>query len=80
MQHFRNDESPFSQERFKRKSVFNRRNKDGVFEAYLSCFKDMLLNIEILSKRFNNLTKDERNTMNSLKDDKSIIIKVLTRV
>ena len=35
----------------------------------------MLLNIEILSKRFNNLNKDERNTMNSLKDDKSIIIK-----
>ena len=79
MQHFRNDEKPFSQERFKRNSVFNRRNKDGVFETYLSCFKDMLLNIEILSKRFNNLNKDERNTMNSLKDDKSIIIKGVSK-
>ena len=34
-----------------------------------------MLDIEIPSKRFNNLTKDERNVMYSLKDDKSIIIK-----
>ena len=36
---------------------------------------ESLLDIEIPSKRFNNLTKDERSTMYSLKDDKSIIIK-----
>ena len=34
-----------------------------------------MLDIEIPSKRFNNLTKDERNAMHSLKNDKSIIIK-----
>ena len=35
----------------------------------------LLLKLEIPSKRFNNLTKDERNTMYRLKDDQSVIIK-----
>ena len=34
-----------------------------------------MLDTEIPSQRFNNLTKDERNAMYSLKNDKSIIIK-----
>ena len=46
-----------------------------MIEPYLSCLEERLLDIEIPSKRFNNLTKYERNTMHSLKDDKSIIIK-----
>ena len=75
MWHFRNDERLFSQERFKPKSTFNPRNKDAVIETYLSCLEERLLDIDIPSKRFNNLTKDERNAMYSLKDDKSIIIK-----
>ena len=75
MWHLRNDESPFSEERCKPKPTFNPRNKDAVIETYLSCLEERLLDIEIPSKRFNNLTKDERNAMNSLKDDKSIIIK-----
>ena len=74
MWHFRNDERPFSQERFKAKSTFNPRNKDAVIETYLSCLEERLLDIEIPSKRLNNLTKDERNAMYSLKDGKSIII------
>ena len=75
MWHFRNDESPFSQERFKPKSTFNPKSKDAVIETYLSCLDERLLDIEISSKRLNNLTKDERNAMYCLKDDKSIIIK-----
>ena len=75
MWHFRNDERPFCKDRFKPKSTFNPRNKDAVIETYLSCLEERLLDIEIPSKRFNNLTKDERNAMYSLKDDKSIIIK-----
>ena len=43
-------------------------------ETYLSFFEERLLDIEILSKRFNNLTKDEGNAMYSVKDNKSIII------
>ena len=75
MWHFRNDERPFCKDRFKPKSTFNPRNKDAVIETCLSCLEERLLDIEIPSKRFNNLTKDERNAMYTLKDDKSIIIK-----
>ena len=42
---------------------------------HLSCLEERLLDIEIPFTRFNNLTKDERNAMYSLKDDKSITIK-----
>ena len=75
MWHLINDERPFSQERFKPKSTFNPRNKDVLTEIYLSWLEERLLDIEIPSKRFNNFTKDERNAMYSLKDDKFIIIK-----
>ena len=61
--------------RFKPKSVFNPRNKDAVIETCLSCLEERLLDIETPSKRFNNLTKDEKKTMYRLKDDRSIIIK-----
>ena len=71
----RNDERPFSLVRFKHKSAYNPKNKDAVIETYLSCLEERLPDIETLSKRSNNLTKDERNAMYSLKDDKSIIIK-----
>ena len=72
MWYFRNDERSFSQVLFKPRSTFNPRNKDAVTEAYLSCLVERLLDIEIPSRRFNNLTKDERNATYSLKDDKSI--------
>ena len=64
---------PFSRERFKPKAPLNPRNKDDVIETYLSCLEESLLGIGIPSKRFNrfnNLTKDERNAMYNLKDDK----------
>ena len=50
----------FSEEKFRSKSTFNPRNKDAVIETYLSCLEERLLHIEIPSKIFNNLTKDER--------------------
>ena len=40
-----------------------------------NCVEERLLDIEIPSKRYNNLTKDERDALYSLKDDPSIIIK-----
>ena len=60
---------------FRPKSSFNRRNKDVIIETYLSCLEERLLDIEIPSKRFNNLTKEEREALYSLKDDSRIIIK-----
>ena len=75
MWHFRNDEKTFSADQFKPKSTFNPKNKDAIIETYLSCLEERLLDIEIPSKRFNNLTKEERDALYSLKNDSSIIIK-----
>ena len=54
MWHFRNEERTFSVDKLRPKSSFNPRNKD------LSCLEEKLLDIEIPSKRYNNLTKEER--------------------
>ena len=78
--HFQNDEQTFTTEKFRPRSSFNPRNKDDTIETYLSCLEERLLGIDIPSKRYNNLTKDERDALYSLKDDPSIIIKVLTKV
>ena len=75
MRHFRNDEKPFPYEKFRPKSTFNPRNKDTVIETYLSSLEERLLDIDISSKRFNNLTKEERNALYNLRDDPTIIIK-----
>ena len=55
---FRNDEASFAADR--PKPSFNPRNKDVIIETYLSCLEERLLDIEIPSKRFNNLTKEEQ--------------------
>ena len=73
--HFRNDEKPFPYEKFRNKSTFNPRNKDTVIETYLSSLEERLLDIDISPKRFNNLTKEERNVIYNLRDDPTIIIK-----
>ena len=73
--HFRKDEKPFPYEKFRPKSTFNPRNKDTVIETYLSSLEERLLDIDISSKRFNNLTKEERNALYNLRDDPTIIIK-----
>ena len=75
MWHFRNDQRSFAADRFKPKSSFNPKNKDVIIEIYLSCLEERLLDIGIPSKRFNRLTKEEREALYSLKDDCSIIIK-----
>ena len=41
----------------------------------LFCLEERLLDIEVPSKRFNNLTKEESEVLYTLKDDPSIIIK-----
>ena len=69
MWHFRNNEKPFPYQKFRPKSTFNLRNKDTVIETYLGSLEERLLDIDTSSKRFNNLTKEERNTLYNLKDD-----------
>ena len=75
MWHFRNNQKPFPYEKFRPKSTFNSRNKDAVIKTYLSSLEERLLDIETSSKRFNNLTKEERNALYNLRDDPTIIIK-----
>ena len=75
MWHFRNDERTFTTDNFRPKSPFNARNKQDLIETYFSCLEERLLDIEIPSKRYNNLAKDERNVLYSLKYVGSIIIK-----
>ena len=71
MWHFRNDDRTFSTD----KSSFNPRNKDAIIETYLSCLEERLLDIDIPSKRYNNLTKEERDALYNLREDSTIIIK-----
>ena len=59
MWHFRNDERTFSTDKFRWKSSFDPRNKDAIIETYFSCLEERLLNIEIPTKRYNNLTKEQ---------------------
>ena len=73
--HFRNDERTFSADKFRPKSSFNPRNKDTIIETYLSSLEERLLDIEIPSRRYNNLNKEERDALYSLRDDSSITIK-----
>ena len=60
MWHFRNDEQTFSPGKFRPKSFFNPRNKDAIIKTYLSYLEERLLDIKIHSRRYNNLTKEER--------------------
>ena len=75
MWHFRNNEKPVPYQKFRPKSTFNLRNKDNVIETYLGSLEERLLDIDTSSKRFNNLTKEERNTLYNLRDDSTITIK-----
>ena len=75
MWHFRNDEKPFSYEKFRPKSTFNPRNNDTVIEAYLSSLEERLFDMDISSKKFNNLTKEECNALYNLRDDPTVVLK-----
>ena len=75
MWHFRNDERTLSTDKVRPKSSFNPRNKDTIIETYLSCLEERLLDTEIPSKRYSNLTKEELDALYSLRDDSTIILK-----
>ena len=69
--HFRNERS-FAADR--PKSSFNPRNKDVIIETYLSCLEERLLDIEIPSKRFNNLTKEIQEAFIKGADKGSVVV------
>ena len=74
--HFQNDERIFDcNKKFWPKSRFNPKNKDVIIETYLTSLEDKLLDIDIPKHKFNNLNKEERKALYSLKNDNIIIIK-----
>ena len=76
MWHFRNDERTFDcNKKFRPKSTFNPKNKDVIIETYLSSLEEKLLDIDIPKDKFNNLSKEERDALYSLKNDNTIVIK-----
>ena len=76
MWHFRNDERIFDcNTKFRPKSTFNPKNKDVIIETYLSSLEEKLLDIDIPKDKFNNLSKEERDALYSLKNDNTIVIK-----
>ena len=72
MWHFRNDEQSFAADRSK--SSFNPRNKDVIIETYLSCLEQRLPDIEIPSKRFKNLAKEEQEAFIKGADIGSVVV------
>ena len=76
MWHFRNDERIFDcNTKFRPKYTFNTKKKDVIIETYPSSLKQKLLDIDIPEDKFNNLSKEERDALHSLKNDNTIVIK-----
>ena len=80
MWHFRNDERIFDCDtKFRPKSTFNPKNKDVIIETYLSSLEEKLEDIDIPKDKFNNLSKEERDALYSLKNDNTIVIKAVDK-
>ena len=60
--------------------TFNPKNKDVIIETYLSSLEEKLLDIDIPKDKFNNLSKEERDALYSLKNDNTIVIKGADKV
>ena len=76
MWHFRNDERLFDcNNKFRPKSTFNPKYKDVIIETYLSSLEEKLLDIDTPKNKFNNLSKEERDALYSLKNTNTIVIK-----
>ena len=76
MQHFWNDERTFDyNKKFGPKSIFNPENKYVIIAIHLSSLEEKLVDIDIPKDKFNNLSKEERYALYSLKNDNTIVIK-----
>ena len=71
---FRDDERDFVSNPFKKASKFNPKNQDTAIELYLSRLEEEILKINTNIK-YQNVTKEERRALDSLRNDTSIIIK-----
>ena len=65
----------YRKKKFRPKSTFNSKDKEVIIETYLSSQEDKLRDIDIPKDKFNNLRKEERDALYSLKNDNTIVIK-----
>ena len=74
MWYYRHQEREIIINPFKKKSKFNPKRKGAAIEIYLSRLEEEIL---VLDKKlsYSNVTKEERHTLYSLRDDTSIVIK-----
>ena len=72
--HFRNEESTGLFNPFRRKSKFNPKGKDAAIEIYLSRLEEEILGLDT-KLSYSNLSREEKQAMQSLRDDSSIVIK-----
>ena len=61
--------------KFRANSTFNPKNKDVIIETYLGYIEEKLLDIDIPTDNFNNLSKGERDALYSLKYDNTMVVK-----
>ena len=73
MWHFRNNESEFSYDTFKKKSKFDPKRKGAAIKLYLSRLEEEISSLDY-KVGYSNLTKGERDAVYSFKSDNSIII------
>ena len=74
--HFRNSKRIFDcNTKLRSKSTFNLKNKDVIIETYLSSLEQKHLDIDNPKDKFDNLSKEERDALYSLKSDNTIVIK-----
>ena len=76
MWHFRNDKRTFAcNNKFKPNSLFNPKNKYFITETCLRSSEEKLLDIDIPKDKFNDISKEERDALYSLKKVNTIVIK-----
>ena len=74
MWHFRNGESEFSYDPFKKKSKFDPKRKDAAIELNLSRLEEEISSLDY-KVRYSNLTTGERDAVYSLKNSHSITVR-----
>ena len=74
MWHYRNEEGGGEINIFRKKSTFNPKGKDAAIEMYLSRLEEEILALDT-KLTYSNITREEKQALNDLRNDTSIIIK-----
>ena len=78
--HFCIENKEIRRDMFKTKSKFNPLNKDAAIEPYLRSLEEKLMKVGVSKDKFSKLSNSEQEALYDLKNDKSIVLKVLIRV